>query len=612
MGGEGQESRCRPLAGQRTEINHRNFLTKEMTIKGKKILITGGLGFIGFNAVKYFRVDNRVHVVDDMSRAAYEENLRYLREWGVGFSRVDISHRQELRKAYQDFQPDVVIHLAAQVAVTLSVTNPMRDFMSNVCGTMNLLELARRGAPKPVFLYASTNKVYRVEDGRAEVLQGRYVIPGFTGYDEAASLSFSTPYGCSKGAADQYVLDYCRTYGVPAVVFRQSCVYGPHQYGIEDQGWVAWFAVCALLGKPVTVYGDGCQVRDVLYVDDLLDIYARAIERIDEVKGEAFNVGGGAERTLAVNELLEMLRRKIGSTVTAGHQDHRPGDQKVFISDIGKARRMLGWQPRVSVEEGVTRMLGWIAQARKEIEHILASQDYVGKRCDVSIVIPARNEEACLPAVLDEVEGLLAESVYRYEVIVVNDRSTDGTRAIAERYPFVRLADNRYGPGKGAALRTGFELARGTYIAMMDADFSHYALDLPLLVDEARRHQGLVVASRITGGSGEYTRVRAFGNIVLTWLFGFVHGRYLSDALNGFKVFHRDVFEKYAYTSDSFDIEVELLVNTLRLGKSITEVPSRERARLAGEVKSSVIRHGALFAMRILSEKFRKPDVRRD
>ncbi len=579
-----------------------------MLIKGKRILITGGLGFIGFNAVKYFSANNFVHVVDDVSRIAFENNIRILKELGVGYSRVDISHMQELRKVYSDFKPDVVIHLAAQVAVTLSITNPMRDFNSNVCGTLNLLELARRSSPKPVFIYASTNKVYgSALDDSAVINQGRYVIPDFSGYDETVPLSFSTPYGCSKGSADQYVLDYCRTYDLPGVVFRQSCIYGPHQYGIEDQGWVAWFAICALLDKPVTVYGDGCQVRDLLYVDDLLGLYASAIERIEQVRGEAFNVGGGVTQTLAVNELIEMLRRKSGKDLKVDYQDWRPRDQKIFICDITKAHRMLGWQPRVDIEEGLTRMLNWLALARAEIEYVHERQNYVGKRCDISLVIPAHNEADCLPAVLDEISQLLVESMYRFEVILVNDRSTDATREIAGRYPFVRIVDNIYGPGKGAALRTGFELAQGTYIAIMDADFSHNALELPVLIEEARRHNGLVIASRIIGGSEEYTRIRAFGNIVLTWFFGFMHGRYLSDALNGFKVFHRDIFKNFVYTSNAFEIEVELLVNTLRLGRNITEVPSRERARLAGELKSSVIRHGTLFAWRILYEKFRNP-----
>ena len=222
----------------------------------------------------------------------------------------------------------------------------------------------------------------------------------------------------------------------------------------------------------------------------------------------------------------------------------------------------------------------------------------------LSIVIPARNEEESLPLVLNEIAGALNE-LPASEVIVVNDRSTDKTAAIAGKYPFVRVVDNAHDPGKGAALRTGFETACGEYIAMMDADFSHDATDIPALLKEAQKHRGLVVGSRIYGGSDEYTRVRAFGNVLLTWFFGFVHGRYLSDALNGFKVFHKDVYHKFKYTSRNFEIEIELLANTLRLKRKITEYPSHERVRSGGKAKSFVIKHGTLFMTRIILEKIK-------
>ncbi len=224
----------------------------------------------------------------------------------------------------------------------------------------------------------------------------------------------------------------------------------------------------------------------------------------------------------------------------------------------------------------------------------------------VSIVIPAKNEEASLPLVLEEVGRALSQLPAPCEVIVVNDRSSDKTAQVARQFSFVRLIDNPYNSGKGMALRAGFDAAQGEYIAMMDADFSHNALDLPRLLQEARRHQGLVVGSRISGGSEEYTRVRAFGNIFLTWSFGAVHGRFLSDALNGFKVFHRDIYRRFPYTSGGFEIEIELLVNTLRLGRTISELPSHERSRHGGKLKSSVVKHGTLFMTRIIYEKFRR------
>ena len=501
----------------------------------------------------------------------------------------------------------MILHLAGQVAVNaLSLSNPMRDFFSNAQGTLYLLELARRSKIQPVFIYSSTNKVYGGLTEQVQLKGDRYVLENPNGYDESTPLAFQTPYGCSKGAADQYVLDYYKSYQVPTVVLRQSCIYGPHQFGFEDQGWMAWFAIGAVLNKPLTIYGDGRQVRDVLYIDDLLDCYERCIERIESVKGQAFNIGGGPGNTLAINEVISLIKAKRAQTLDVSSSQWRMGDQKVFICDIRKAKQWLDWAPKVSPQKGLEKLLSWVEANKKSIGTLHDSHQYAGKRIDVSIVIPARNEEVCLPLVLDEIKVFLYSCPYKVEVIVVNDRSTDRTKQIAGSYDFVEVIDNPYTSGKGHALRAGFEKARGEYIAMMDADYSHDAMDLIYLIEEVRRHQGLVVASRITGGSQEYTRVRAFGNIVLTWFFGFVHGRYLSDALNGFKIFHKDVFKKFTYTSKDFEIEIELLVNALRLHRTVTEIPSRERSRQGGKMKSSVIKHGTLFALRIFTEKFRR------
>jgi len=575
-------------------------------VKDKKILITGGLGFIGINAVRYFAKNNTVCVIDDASRIGFEVYKQALADERVQFEQVDISHLDSLRDIYEGFGPEVVLHLAGQVAVTLSIINPVRDFNTNVQGTINLLELARNAAHKPIFLYSSTNKVYNQHEENITLKDGRYGLTGRDGFDEQTPLSFSTPYGCSKGAADQYVLDYARTYGLQTVVFRQSCIYGPHQFGFEDQGWVAWFIIGALLGKPLTIYGDGCQVRDLLYIDDLLDVYNRSIEKIDKVQGHAFNIGGGPSNILSVNELVKKIELATGKPLSCARADWRPGDQKVFICDIHKAREMIGWAPKVSVDQGLGRLMEWVKTERKTLSHIIESGQYVGKKYNISIVIPAKNEEESLPGVLNELKVVVNSSPYRMEVIVVNDRSTDKTAEVAGKFSFVRVVDNKYPSGKGGALRSGFESAQGEYIAMMDADFSHDAMDLPALLQEAKKHQGLVVGSRIYGGSDEYTRVRAFGNVLLTWFFGCMHGRYLSDALNGFKVFHRDIYHRFDYTSVNFEIEIELLANTLRLSRDITEYPSHERRRSGGRLKSSVIKHGTLFMTRIIYEKFRQ------
>ncbi len=577
-------------------------------IKGKKILVTGGLGFIGFNAVGHFAKNNQVHVIDDASRIGVEENIKALKDMNVAFTKVDISDFKALREIFYIFDPDIIIHMAAQVAVTLSITNPVRDFRSNLLGSFNLAELSRHSRKKPIILYASTNKVYGcIDDGEIELRQDRYAIKGSPGFSEERSIAFETPYGCSKGAAEQYFIDYCRTYHVPTVIFRQSCIYGPHQYGMEDQGWVVWFVICALLGRPLSIFGDGKQVRDVLYIDDLVRLYELALQKIDKVKGEVFNVGGGPANTLSLNELVKLLEDTTKQKMKIAYDVWRLGDQKVYISDIEKAKRLLNWVPAVDPARGVEKLLDWVRNNREHIAAVNALQEEHKKQKEVSIVIPAKNEEANIGMVLDEVELFMQTSPYTYEVILVNDRSSDKTAEIASRYPFVKVINNKNNPGKGAALRSGFDIATGKYIVMMDADYSHDASDLPALIEEVKRHHGLVVASRITGGSAEYTRVRAFGNIVLTWLFGFFHGRYLSDALNGYKVFHRDVYNSFEYTSDAYEIEIELLANTLRLKRSITEIPSHERARLGGKAKSSVVRHGTRFALRIILESFRRP-----
>ena len=576
-------------------------------LKGKKILITGGLGFVGINAVRRFARENKVLVVDDCSRIGVESNIVLLEKIGVAFRHGDISRYTDMREIFHEFKPDVVIHLAAQVAVTLSMTNPIRDFKSNVMGSFNILELARTMHEMPIVLYASTNKVYGDCCGDARLEGGRYVTGKPQGVSEDVSLSFETPYGCSKGAADQYFLDYARSFDMRTVVFRQSCIYGPQQYGMEDQGWAAWFAICSEFKKPLTVFGDGNQVRDVLYVDDLLDLYEMAILNIDKAKGQVFNAGGGPKNTLSLNELIKILDGGSRPALKVSHGDWRPGDQKVFICDIAKATRLLGWTPKIAPKEGVERLSKWIASERAVVEGVLASQDEAKKRCDISVVIPARNEEACLPQVLDEIEVMMRGSAYNWEIVVVNDRSRDRTVEIAKGYPFVKVLDSKYPAGKGGTLRTGFEAATGTYIGMMDADFSHNAFDLPHLIEEVQRTKVLCIGSRQTCGSEEYTKLRTFGNVFLTWWFGFVHDRNMSDILNGLKVFHRDIFTSFVYEAVSFDIEIELTVNTLRLRRPLTEIPARERERMGGEAKSRVVEHGSQFFWRIFTEWARGP-----
>jgi CDP-paratose 2-epimerase len=331
-----------------------------------KWIITGGAGFIGCHAAARFHgAGHRVIVVDNLSRRGADLNLAWLREQGVReFVRADIRDAQAMNDLVDEHaDADAILHLAGQVAVTTSVADPRTDFEINALGTLNVLEAVRtRTAGRMAVLYSSTNKVYgELEHVPVVEQHGRYTYEGRPeGVDEREPLDFHSPYGCSKGAGDQYVHDYARIYGLRTVCFRQSCIYGTRQFGIEDQGWVAWFCIAATLGRPFTIYGDGKQIRDVLWVDDLIDAYERALERIEAVKGEVFNIGGGPANTLSLRELVALLERELGRPLNPGFADWRPGDQRVFVASIHKAKQHLGWKPAVAADEGVHKLLAWV------------------------------------------------------------------------------------------------------------------------------------------------------------------------------------------------------------------------------------------------------------
>jgi CDP-paratose 2-epimerase len=335
---------------------------KEQTLKA---LVTGGAGFIGCNLVhRLVREGHQVVVYDDLSRSGTDKNVAWLRaehddRWTL--SQADIRDFETLRKAAAS--ADVIYHLASQVAVTTSVQDPRHDFEVNALGTFNVLEAARLSGRRPRVLYASTNKVY---GGMEEVVvvegESSYAYRDYPhGIPETYPLDFHSPYGCSKGAGDQYVRDYARIYDLPTVVFRQSCIYGPRQFGIEDQGWIAWFLIAAVTGQPITIYGDGKQIRDVLWIDDLLDLYQAALDRMEEAAGQVYNVGGGPANTLAVwTELGPILEGLMGQRIDVAHDTWRPGDQRIFVADIRKAERELGWRPKVGREEGVRQLYEWV------------------------------------------------------------------------------------------------------------------------------------------------------------------------------------------------------------------------------------------------------------
>jgi CDP-paratose 2-epimerase len=330
-----------------------------------RYLITGGAGFIGCNAAARFkREGHEVLCVDNFSRPRVEHNAAWLKDdLGVETQRLDLKDADATRTLVAAFQPEVVLHCAAQVAVTTSVRDPRTDFEDNAVATFNALEAVRLDAPEAIFLYTSTNKVYGgMEDVEVRLDGDRYRYEGLPhGCPEDRTLDFHSPYGCSKGAADQYVRDYARIYGMRTVVLRQSCIYGYRQFGLEDQGWVAWFSIRAVQGKPVTIFGDGKQVRDVLFVDDLVDCFHRCVERIGEVSGRIFNIGGGPDNTLSLLELIAILEKQTGRRMEVGYDDWRPGDQRVFICDVRKAEQELGWKPTTTAEEGVRKLHDWVA-----------------------------------------------------------------------------------------------------------------------------------------------------------------------------------------------------------------------------------------------------------
>ena len=305
-------------------------------------------------------------LLDNMSRRGSEENRAWVSSAGVErLFETDLRDAEGMASVMASERPDLVLHLAAQVAVTTSVREPREDFDVNALGTFNLLEAVRKYCPEAVLIYASTNKVYGDLDGLPlEERESSYVLGGTGGVTEEQPLDFHSPYGCSKGAADQYVVDYGRIYGLRSVSLRQSCIYGPRQFGIEDQGWVAWFCIAAELGKPVTVYGDGKQSRDLLHVDDLVEAYRAVVG----CAGTPYTCDTN-DCVLSVNQLVKMLRADL---LEVSYAEERPGDQKVFVSNNTKLEQVTGWTPAIDVKEGVKSLREWITNEREMLARYLA------------------------------------------------------------------------------------------------------------------------------------------------------------------------------------------------------------------------------------------------
>lgn len=332
-----------------------------------KILIIGGAGFIGCNVADfYLKRGNYVILLDNFSREGTILNLQWLlskykKNLEVHFCDIRID-TDEIANCCK--RSNVVFHFAAQVAVTTSVINPMLDFQVNALGTFNVLEAIRKSPNKPILIFSSTNKVYgAMKDEKVIEKKKRYEYDNLSeGVSENQNLDFHSPYGCSKGAADQYVRDYSRIYGLRTVIFRQSCIYGTRQFGVEDQGWVAHFIIAAIFNREITIYGTGKQVRDILFISDLVSAYECALKKINKISGEIYNIGGGPENTLSLLELIEFLENHLHKKIKYKFSKWRPGDQLVFICNIKKAKKDFGWEPKVNVNTGLKKLIDWVSE----------------------------------------------------------------------------------------------------------------------------------------------------------------------------------------------------------------------------------------------------------
>ena len=344
----------------------------------KKILITGCAGFIGSHLVRYF-INNGDQIIgiDNLSRKGSDVNLKILQDNTAKnfiFYKEDIRNFKNLVNIIKEDGPfDLIIHQAAQVAVTISINNPREDFEINALGTLNMLEATRMHSPDSLFEFASTNKVYG-KMSNLEVIErnNRYEYKVLiSGIKEDYSLDFYSPYGCSKGSADQYVRDYNRIYGLRTVVLRQSCIYGTNQFGIEDQGWVAWFVIASILNKKISIYGDGKQGRDLLWVDDLVRVYASLYDNATKVAGKIFNIGGGVENIMSILELVSTLENSGVMKQKPNFLDWRLGDQKIFACDISSIFSEIGWKPTVYPKEGVAKLIDWATANKEMLKKIL-------------------------------------------------------------------------------------------------------------------------------------------------------------------------------------------------------------------------------------------------
>lgn len=336
-----------------------------------KYLITGGLGFLGSNLSKEILDRNEeLYLIDNCYRKGSKENLDWLRKHGsFKFLNIDIRNAEEIESTIQKIKPNIIFHVAGQVAMTTSLINPRMDFEVNALGTLNILESTRKYYPEATIIYSSTNKVYGdLEYLEYDETQTRYIPKKYpNGFDEHLPLEFHSPYGCSKGAADQYMLDYARMFNLNTVVFRHSSIYGSRQFATYDQGWIGWFCQKAFeiktesLKEEITISGNGKQVRDILYFEDAVDLYFLAAKHIDNIRGNAFNIGGGITNSLSILELFNLLENEFDIKINYKQLEPRQSDQKFFVANLNKSEKLIGWKPKISSKEGVEKMIEWIS-----------------------------------------------------------------------------------------------------------------------------------------------------------------------------------------------------------------------------------------------------------
>ena len=336
-----------------------------------KYLITGGLGFLGSNlSNEVIRRNEELFILDNFFRKGCNQNLNWLRKKGsFEFLYGDIRNNNDVESIIREIKPDVIFHVAGQVAMTTSLKDPRLDFEVNTLGTINILESVRKFSSNSSIIYTSTNKVY----GDLEYLEyiekdTRYIPKKYPrGFDESLSLNFQSPYGCSKGAADQYILDYARMFDLNTIVFRHSTIYGSRQFSTFDQGWIGWFCQKAfeikngILKDKLTISGNGKQVRDILFIDDAVNLYFMAAKKINTLKGKVFNIGGGIDNSISILELFDMLEKKLNIQLKYEKLRPREGDQKFFVTNIDKAKNLIKWRPEVSIDEGIDKMIEWIS-----------------------------------------------------------------------------------------------------------------------------------------------------------------------------------------------------------------------------------------------------------